>query len=484
MGVTDRVQFPCQHVPEEAREARLLGIYPQRQKGLFMQRVRLPGGRIRPDQWRGLAVLAGRYASGFPLHVTTRQDVELHGLRPEDLANVQHGMRDLGLSCAGACGDTVRNITSCPGNGLRRGTWDVSDLVESIQACAESIPWIADLPRKFKISVCGCLESCTRPGINDLGLVANHDGSFRAVVAGSLGSKPAMGIVADDALAVERVLPLIVALLRLFHAEGDRKHRHRARLRHVRERLGDEAFRERVEKLFQEELAGRSDGTPDVRWVGSDTPLQAHLHLPLGDIMPEAAIELGRAVEEVGAKLRVGLEHDLLLYGHSPPALSAPLQTFSTRVPVVACPGSTWCTKGIANSRAAAERIGCRLPQQSRISIAVSGCPNDCSQAAAAPVGLVGRVQRVGGQPVKGFRIFVRDSQEPDSGLGREVHPFVPADDIDEAVAWIVEQYRRAVDHGAATNFDELLSKESRGLTKILDRRYSTSTRREYAAVS
>lgn len=475
MGLPDQVRFPCEHMPEEPREARLLGIYPQRQNGLFMQRVRVPGGGIRPDQWRGLAALAGRHTAGYPLHVTTRQDVELHGLRPEDIADVQHGIRDVGLSCAGACGDTIRNITSCPGNGLRRGTWDVSDLVESIQACIESIPWITDLPRKFKISVCGCSESCTRPRINDLGLVANHDGTFRAVVAGSLGSRPATGILLDDALAVECVLPLTVGLLRLFHAEGDRKHRHRARLRHVRERLGEEAFRERVEKLFQEELADGSHGAPHVRRVGNDTPLQARLRLPLGDIMPEAAIELGRAVEEVDAKLRIGLEHDLLLYGHSPPALSAALSALSTRMPVVACPGSTWCTKGIVDCRAAAERIVSRLPQQACVSIAASGCPNNCSQAAVASIGLVGRIRRVGGQPVKGFRILVGGGRGSDSGLAREVHPFVPAHDIDGAVAWIVEKYRRVVDHGATTDFDEFLSKEFRGLAEMLDRRYGAA---------
>jgi len=193
---------------------------------------------------------------------------------------------------------------------------------------------------------------------------------------------------------------------------------------------------------------------------------------------------LGRAVEEVDATLRIGLEHDLLLYGQSPPALGAALRSLSTRVPVVACPGSTWCTKAIVNSRAAAERIGCRLPEQSRISIAVCGCPNNCSQAAVASIGLVGRIRRVGRQPVQGFRVFVGGGKGSDSGLAREVHPFVPADDVDEAVARIVEQYRRGVDHGAVTNFDEFLAKEFRRLAEMLDRRYGTSARRDCAAGS
>src|SRR3989304_3610731 len=111
-------------------------------------------------------------------------------------------------------------------------------------------------------------------------------------------------------------------------------------------------------------MAGDSRDTPRAWQVTNDTPLQAHLHLPLGDIVPEAAIELGQAAREAGAQLRIGLEHDLLLFGPNPLALSPAFWAMSAGAPVVACPGSTWCTKGMVDSRGAAEQIGRRLPQQ------------------------------------------------------------------------------------------------------------------------
>ena len=122
--------------------------------------------------------------------MTTRQDVELHGIRPADLPAVQQGIDRLGLTGAAACGDSVRNIAVCPRNGCCPGTWDVGELVRALGAAVESLPWREDLPRKFKISVSGCREACGRPWINDLGLVANPDGSFRVVLAGSLGAEP------------------------------------------------------------------------------------------------------------------------------------------------------------------------------------------------------------------------------------------------------------------------------------------------------
>ncbi|MFW6169396.1 MAG: hypothetical protein ACODAD_02820 [Planctomycetota bacterium] len=472
MGLTDQVKFPCEQMPEDDRTARLLGIYPQQQEGLFMQRVRVPAGRIGLDQWQGLAELVARYTPDYPLHMTTRQDIELHGVGLREVARVQGGIHELGLTGAGACGDTIRNITCCPSNGFRHGTWDVWDVVKSIQGCVESLPWITDLPRKFKISVCGCLESCTRPWINDLGLVANEEGTFRAVVAGSLGAKPGAGIPLDEPVAVEHVLPLVVALLRLFHAQGDRKRRQRARLRHVRERLGDKAFLGRVEEFFHEERAGGAYRIAQLWRVAEDTPLQAHLRLPLGDIMPEAARELGRAVEEANARLRLGPAHDLLVYGRAPLTLSPPLRALSDHVPVVACPGSTWCRRGIADSRGAADRIGRRLSRQPCVPVAVSGCPNNCPHAAVAPIGLIGRKRVMGGRSVTGFRILLGGGQGAGSGVAREIHPFVPAEEIDEAVAWIVGRYRQAVDDGVTTNFNEMISNEFKGLGETLNRRF------------
>jgi len=299
------IRFPCAALPESPAEARLLGIYPQRGDGLFMQRVKVPEGRVGVEAWRGLAALAQRYTPEYPLHLTTRQDIELHGVRPEDLPAVQRGICELGLTSVAACGDSLRNITGCPANGFRRGTWDVSELAEAIRSYAESLPWIRSLPRKFKISLSGCREACGRPWINDLGLVANPQGTFRAVLAGSLGSRPGTGMLMYEDLAVGEVLPLVAAALKLFNAEGDRTKRTRARLRHVRQRLGDEVFRQRIDELFCEEKAATFPRQPRLRRVERETPLQARLHLPLGDIKPEAAIELGEAVEAAGAELRL-----------------------------------------------------------------------------------------------------------------------------------------------------------------------------------
>ena len=444
MGLSGQVRFPCDCIPAETRMIRLLGIYSQRQKGLVLQRVKIPGGRIRMDQWRCLAESARQYTPEYPLHITTRQDVELHGIHPRDVPAIQTRLAALGMTCVGAAGDTMRNIAVCPEDGFRHKTWEVAGLAESIRTHAESLDWIASLPRKFKISICGCGRSCARAWIQDLGLIANIDGTFRVIAAGSLGSKPGSGMLLFESLEIDKVLPLVHAVLTIFHAEGDRTNRNRARLRHVRERFGDKAFAERVEMLLQVEAAKQRYPIARLSRVESDTPLQFRLSLPLGDIMPEDACDLARAIEDTGSELRFGLQHDLFVFGETKPVLSSALADLINDISIVSCPGSTWCTRGIADSRGAAQRIRQRLPEGCRVSIAVGGCANNCSQAAVAPIGLLGRMKRLQGKLVEGFRISIGGGSGQTPALGHQLHDFVPAEDVDEAVSWLVQRCGRS----------------------------------------
>lgn len=465
------VRFPCERLPEDPSQARLLGDYPQRPTGSHMQRVKVFEGRMTLEQWEGLAQLAAAYTPEYPLHMTTRQNLELHGIRLEDVPSVQQRMDRLGLTGAAACGDSVRNITVCPGHGCCADTWDVGQLVHAIRVAVESLPWRQNLPRKFKISVSGCPRACGRPWINDVGLVANPNGTFRAILAGSLGAKPNLGLLAYDSLPVDDVVPLVVAVLRWFHAEGDRTSRSRARLRHLRERLGEDSFRSRMEYLLQEEKREHSWPSATLRLVKTASPPCDRLCLPLGDIAPEALLELVKAVIAVDGEIRLGMCHDLLIFAHAKPTLNPRLAAWRGSGAMVACPGATWCTRGLVDSRAAARRIGQTLPSGCELQIAITGCPNNCSQAATADIGLIGRFIRIGADRVEGFRLCIGGGKGETPVLAEELHPAVPAERVHEAVAWIAQQYECAKD-GGTTTFADFVAASGDRLRHEIARQY------------
>ena len=95
--------------------SRLLGTYPQKQEGLFMQRIPLLAGRIG---WNQCGAPSRNWPSDTrtlsPLHITTRQDIELHNLPEASVPKVYQELLSAGISTFGACGDSIRNITVNP----------------------------------------------------------------------------------------------------------------------------------------------------------------------------------------------------------------------------------------------------------------------------------------------------------------------------------------------------------------------------------
>ena len=126
------VTFPAAEVPSEPDHARLLGLYPQRQEGLWMQRVRVSAGQLTGPQWATLAGIAADLTSGEPLHLTTRQDVEIHGLTDRTVPQAQQRLAEAGLTGLGGCGDTIRNVTVCPCSGVAPDAPDLLPLARRL----------------------------------------------------------------------------------------------------------------------------------------------------------------------------------------------------------------------------------------------------------------------------------------------------------------------------------------------------------------
>ena len=102
--------------PEDDLVMRWHGLYRHRpqEAGVFMLRLKLPGGALSTAQATTVAALAAQFSNGH-LSLTTRQDIELHQLTLADLPTVFAELAAVGLRTLGACGDQVRNVVACPG---------------------------------------------------------------------------------------------------------------------------------------------------------------------------------------------------------------------------------------------------------------------------------------------------------------------------------------------------------------------------------
>ncbi|MBI5069603.1 MAG: nitrite/sulfite reductase [Deltaproteobacteria bacterium] len=239
--------------PDEWRAFRLLhGTYGQRQEGdLHMLRVKVPEGLLTAPQLEALADVTERYGRGFG-HVTTRQNLQLHFVRLADAAPALAHLADAGITTREACGNAVRNVTACPYAGVSPDEpFDVTPYAEALTRHFLRHPLSSSLPRKFKIAFEGCAEDHAETAIHDLGFRAVvRDGrrGFALAVGGGTATVPVVAPLLFDFLPAGDLLAAAEAVLRLFHARGDRQHRDRNRLKFLVRALGWEGFAAEVRR--------------------------------------------------------------------------------------------------------------------------------------------------------------------------------------------------------------------------------------------
>ena len=223
------------------------GVYAQRQEGVWMLRVKLPQGVATAGHLRALADVAARFSRGFG-HVTTRQNVQLHFLETGSLGPALRRLAAAGVTTAGAGGNAVRNVTACPLSGVSATeVFDTAPYAEAVTRYFLRHPLASDLPRKLKIAFEGCPEDHVGAAIQDLGFraVLSEDGSrgFSVVAGGGTSSWCTAAAPLVPFLPARDVLALAEAVVRVFHARGDRVNKQRNRVKFLLRDLGLDAFR-------------------------------------------------------------------------------------------------------------------------------------------------------------------------------------------------------------------------------------------------
>src|SRR5687768_1292580 len=242
---------------EDWRKFRLVrGTYGQRQpEAVHMLRVKFPQGIATSSQLRAVAGVATSYSRGFA-HITTRQNIQFHFVPLPDVEDAMRAMAETGITTREACGNSVRNITSCPYAGVAGDeVFDVTPYAEAMTRYFLRHPLAASLPRKFKIAFEGCPEDHAVVAIHDIGWHARIvDGKrgFRVVVGGGTSILVNSGHLLYDFLPVEEMFDVAEAVLRVFHRFGDRQHPQRNRMKFLIKSLGWEEWRRRYEDALQE----------------------------------------------------------------------------------------------------------------------------------------------------------------------------------------------------------------------------------------
>jgi len=159
------------------------------------------------------------------------------------------------------------------------------------------------------------------------------------------GPRPQTGILLYEKLSAQQILPLCKAALEMFIEMGDRQNRQKARLRHIRQRLGDQIFKKQLDDRFRAAQTQRPWPNIALSHGRSGCHRLHTLQIPAGDLDAHLALELADAAQPQDALLRINLTHGLELYGPRPFPLPNSLKFFANLPCVVACPGASTCPR-------------------------------------------------------------------------------------------------------------------------------------------
>ena len=446
------------------------GIYGQRQDGVHMVRIKLPGGKLNAVQLNATADVVDRYSHNAHAQITTRQDIQVHFV---PLANTPALMRDIaqvGLTTREACGNTVRNITACSMAGIcPREHTDVAPFVDGAVQRFLRNPLTQHMPRKFKISFSGCESDCAMGMMHDVGVVAiKKDGKFgfKVLAGGGLGHKPHEAVTIEEFIEEKDLLPSIEAALALHNRYSDRKRRAKARIKFLVDKFGEQGFVEKYREEFQRaQTAFIDEPYPRGKWLersegevcGSGSPRrvvaqrQAGLHafpirLPTGDITAVQLRGVATIMTNEGLDdIRATADQNLMLINVPTDrieAIKSALSTIQLGLPqvgdnVVSCPGTTTCRLGITSSKLIAPRLD---GGPTDLSIRVSGCHNSCGQHHVGDIGIHGEGKRVHGKLIPHYEMHFGGDGLAGGAIALE-GPEIPSARIEMAITRVKTKY-------------------------------------------
>ena len=499
-----KLGFPA-IVEEDFDRLKWYGVYRQKPKdsGYFMMRTKIPGGQLTGAQAILLSELADEFAHGF-CDITTRQTIQYHWLRIEDVPPIFDSLQKVGIITSGACGDITRNVACCPVSGINpEAILDATPQMLEISRGLTNTKDFSNLPRKYKIGISGCHIHCHQPDINCLGFFglvnAGGEAGYGVKVGGGLSSSPHLAQTLPVWISPEEAWPVAKAISEVYRDEGYRAKRNRARFKFLVADWGAERILAASEARLGYQLQRHNEFVfprdqetdhmgihaqvqPGLCWVG--------LTFPGGRIRNGALAGVGRLAKkycEVGQDFVRLTNKQNLLIPHVPegnlPAMEAEMDKLGLvydssnfRKGCVSCTGIEFCNLAVAETKNRMIELVNQLETTSgwykdKIRIHFSGCPSSCGQHQIADIGFRGAKTKVSGKMVDAYDLFVGGRLGRDSRFNQLLKGKILAADVHLVIDSLLKLY--ASQKQGDEIFSEFLSRSPKeALLAVLPERY------------
>jgi nitrite reductase (NADH) large subunit len=451
--------------------------------GNFMLRLRLQAGQTNARQLRVIADLSDEYGKGF-CDLTTRQQIQLRWFTLGDVPDIWRRLEEVGLHSKQTGMDNVRGVCGCPVSGLTRHELvDASPVIRELDDIIIGNKEFSNLPRKFNITITGCMENCCHPETQDIGLVPAYrelDGQqvngFNVLVGGKQGSggyRPASAL--DVFAPPEEAARVCAEITRIFNEHGSRATRVRARLAFLVEDRGIAWLRNELERRLAQPLlkAGtdmRKKHHVDHLGINPQKRPGSHYDGPglnyVGFLVPVGRITTAqmRGVAELAERygngdVRVTTGQNLIIpnipddrigaLSDEPPFQELPYDPSPIMRGLVACTGNDYCGLALIETKGYAIQVARELERRTAgrklqpLTIHWSGCPAGCGMHQVASIGLQGCRSRVNGEVVDAAHVYVNGKTGPKPAVATDLMYDVPCDRLADALEPLVSYLPR-----------------------------------------
>lgn len=429
------------------------GLYLKKD-GKFMLRIRVPAGQLSIEQALKTGMIAQQYGEDY-IDITTRQQLELRFLKPEDIPYILKELDSVGLTSFQTGVDNFRNIVTSSFDGL--GTSSIIEckpIIDKLQAIfLKKEEWLGVLPRKFNTAILG-------NGVNDCNIYG-HDCCFVPALKDDeigfnlyLGGK--VGVQAKDTglfVKVDEVIPTFKAVIELFKQYGFRDNRNKNRLHFLLEAAGMNEFIKAIKlytgleyknsgkNLAQDEYILNKSGVFDL----GDNLSAVHFSIPSGILKGSDLIKAAKTAVSVEGEIRLSVEQSfyIVVYNDNVSKVKD-TQLYSEYDRYhniyfnnqIACAGTATCAFGVIPNKPdaieMAEYLNKEIPiDDGKVRMYWSGCVKGCGIHGIADIGFEGcKAKDDQGNPCHGVHIYVGGKA---SKCAKEAEPYAKSVPLEKA---------------------------------------------------
>jgi nitrite reductase (NADH) large subunit len=469
----------------EKQRAKWHGLFfRQPTPGNFMLRIRHEAGKVTATQFRVIAELSDQYGKGF-CDLTTRQQVQMRWFTIRDVPEIWRRLEEVGLHSKQTGMDNVRGVAGCPAAGVTpHELLDATPVIREFNQILVGNKEFTNLPRKFNVTITGCLENCCHAETQDIALIPAYrelDGQqvngFNVLVGGKQGSggyRPATPL--DVFTRPEDAAKLCAHITLIFRDHGSREARTRARLAFLIEDRGIAWFRNELERRFGRPLleAGTDMRKPHhVDHLGihpqkkpypnyEGSPLYyIGLLVPVGRISADQMRAVADVAERYGSgDIRMTVGQNLLIPNIPETKIGAladePIFEELSYDPspimrgLVSCTGTDFCGLALIETKGYAIQVARELEKRAEgrkllpLTIHWSGCAAGCGMHQVATIGLQGcRSRQSDGSIVDAAHVSVKGKSGPQPKLATDLMYDVPIDRLVDALEPLVSHLPR-----------------------------------------